>query len=47
MATSDYSIASLIVVKGEMAKKTVIYDTEIKAYPFKVGVQVDKKGNLS
>ena len=38
MTTSNYSIAVLIVVKGDMANKAVIFDTEIKAYPFEAEV---------
>ena len=37
-------IAVSIVVKGELANKTINYDADIKTYQFKLEVQVNKKG---
>ena len=38
-------MAMSIVVKEQLANKTVNYDTEIKTYQFEPGTQVIKKGN--
>ena len=37
-------IAVSIVVKGELANKTINYDSKIKTYQFKLEVQVNKNG---
>ena len=38
-------IAVSIVMNGELANETVIYDTEIKSYKFTPEVEVIKKGS--